>query len=291
MCLDHSEATGRITFAGLFVFCFNETEQCEVGILRHETHHPQLIILEIGPDNIPRAREHNFNLNNDLTIEAIHPLKGGAKPYLQPGFNRPKNDGDPEDFKWLTDLEGEEFHDCRLDIKLQRAGERPEALRSLLYINHGDFYSYLKSTELYVRVPYQKPSPEVFLGKTSHIVGVDISCSDEGRSGVLLKDKTTGDELFLSKFRDEDDEILRYEIIFNNLCLTPTSVSESDFVLYYQLLSAPDNVMFDLRKAVKQSERYPSGKSIVGTGLILDGRPIVCDPIYLSKTQSLSPFA
>ncbi len=290
MCLDHSEATARIIFAGLFIFCFNENAQCEVGILKHEKHQPQLIIKEVGPDNITREIDHKFDLTADLAIEAINPIKGGAQPYYQSGFNRPKNVGDPEDFKWLTDLEGEEFHGHRLNIKSSKVGERPEALKSILYIDNGDFYSYLKSTEMYIRVPYEKPSPEIFLGKTAHIVGVDIGCSDEGQSGILLRNKVTGYELFLSKFRDEDGEILRYEIIFNNICISHTKPTESDFVQYYQLLSDPDGLMFDLKKAVKQSARYPSGKSIVGTAYILDGRPIVCDSIYLSKTQTLSAF-
>lgn len=288
MCLDHSEATARIIFAGLFVFCFNENGQCEVGILKHESHQPQLIIQEIGPDNVPRTLDHTFDLSSDLTVEAISPLKGGVRPYYQPEFDRPQNVGDPEDFKWLTDLEGDEFHGRRLDIKSHIPGERPEALKSILYFSDGDFYSYLKSTEMYVRVPYKMPSQEIFLGKTSHIVGVDISCSDEEQSGILLTDKEAGNELFLSKYRDADQEFLRYEIIFNNICLSPASRPDSDFVLYYRLLSDPDGVMFDLRKAVKQSDYYLTGKSIEGTALIIDGRPIVCDSIYLSKTPTLS---
>jgi hypothetical protein len=287
MCLDHSEATARIIFAGLFIFCFNEKGQCEVGIFAHENHQPQLIVKEIGPDNIPRDIDHTFDLCSDLTIEAVHPRTGGVKPYYQPEFNRPDNAGDPEDFKWLTDLEGEEFHSRRLDIK-SLPGEKPEALKSILYINNGDFYSYLKSTEMYARVPYRMPSPEIFLGKTAHMVGVDIGCSDAEESGILLSDKEAGCELFLSKFRGADKEILRYEIIFNNICLSPATLPYSDFVLYYRLLSDPDGVMFDLRKAVKQTDRYPRGMFISGTDIMVDGRPIVCDSIYLSKTPTLS---
>lgn len=287
MRLDHSKAIARISFTGLFVFCLNEQRQCEVGIFKHEEHTPQLSIQEIGLENIPRKIEHNFNLDNDLMIKAIYSVKPGVAKNLQPDFDRQSDTGDPEDFRWLTDLEGEEFHQRKLSIEPQP--ENP-ALRSILYINDGDLYTCLKSYDVYARVPVQNAPPEIFLGKTAHVVAADITCEDNPDSGILLKDKVTGYELFLPWYRNQaSDQFSRYEIAFNNTRAQPMSIGQiSDFVLYYQLVKDPDDVMFDLRKTVEEGDRRSTGQRIRGSFRLLDGRPIICDGIYLGQTTSLS---
>lgn len=300
--MDHSKATVRISLLGLTAFCFNGKNQCEMGLLIHREHRPSLSIQEIGPDNSPINVRHSIDLDHDLRIEATN---AGVAKYLQPGFDRSQDAGDPEDFRWVMDLEGEEFHN-QLLTQIGSLGPK-------LHINDGTVYTRLKSGVAYARkradTNAEDPS---YLGKVANVVGVDIVCDDDG--GVLVTNERTNNQLWLRKIVDGRHR--RYQITISNtrpeVAFHPGHMNGSDFLLYYQIFRDSAGEQFDLRnvfpenhplatnvflKSSLQRRAAAKGASanhplvtdvfLGNLRLTLDGEPEVCNSVFLGRTQSL----
>src|SRR5215212_6857591 len=148
MPLDHSKATVTISVAGLALSCINRLKQnrCEIGILRCDRHRPLLDIQKIELDKRGSPLRsclvpHSLSLDEDISIDLVHHdasrsdasvsdagggphCERGVSTYMRREFNRLKDKGDAEDFRWVADLEGPEFHNRKLKIK-HRSKLRP----------------------------------------------------------------------------------------------------------------------------------------------------------------------
>jgi hypothetical protein len=79
------------------------------------------------------------------------------------------------DFRWITDLEADDFHARPLSLEINT-----RQLLMVLYVRHGQFYTKLKSPPLQ-RTGEEQGSP---YGCNAAVVGCDISFEDDG--GVQL---------------------------------------------------------------------------------------------------------
>ena len=264
MGLDHSEAMVRITFTGIFAFCINEKGQCEIGVLKHHEHEATLSIARFGESNDPENIAPPAAWKSGLQIKTEDP---GAHQYIGTDFDRPSNAGDPEDFRWILDLEGPDLHDHHLLRRPNQSGM--VSLSPILRIDGGTIYTYLKSVSTYSRVSVQNTSnPERFLGKVARVIGIDIPCALKGQ--ILLTDGENNQVSLANTMSD-----MRYEITVSNTRPNMTAMgSHSDFLLFYELFD-PAIEEFDLVMAA-------------GPNQLFSPPPLLCDGVFLGRTSSLT---
>lgn len=288
MGLDHSEALVRVGFDGLIAFCFNADKTLsEAGFVENGDHHRRITITEIKPsghtEEVPLTTEnYEINPKEDLQIIALNPKPSATPIYEYNGaelFDRPKNLGDPEDFRWIIDLEGNEFHKGKLNPKR-------DGYKSKLFLTHGVFYTLTKTFEFYgkkVTKGMGRGNPPNFLGKLAHNVGIDIVC-DKVNGSVIFKNNRSQNQLALPR-----ELGCRYEIAIENSCDEHDQTHTSDFPLLYRAVSDPKGLEFDLVTAVPQGHAWATAEAFTDNrSFFLDGEPEVCNQSYLSQTKTLS---
>jgi hypothetical protein len=287
MCLDHSAALARITFEGLMVFCFNEQNQCELGLLKHGEHHPEIHVYETREDG---SRHELVNLPVDLqrnlSIRAVNPVEPGVRPYPHPfdrhEFDGPQGVGHPEDFRWIVDLQSWAFHAENVSID-PRTG--PDLLTPRLLITDGTFYTYRKTRGLYSRCERNNQLPDLFLGKIAHVMGVDIVCDVTEGSGVILQNDG-GEPLELPR---GGRPWLTYEISISNLRHHGGHPHASDFPIYYTVARDHRGIQFDLRNVMHERDPRANKERPVPdlADFFYDGEPQVCNQVFLSLDRNL----
>jgi hypothetical protein len=295
MGLDHSKAIVRIAFDGLIIFCFNRTKTlCEVGMIRNGGHHRDLKITEILPSGHRRPiklKDYDIDPSKDLEISAVNPLPPHTPPLPSDtplsgyqdteDFDRVNDKGDPEDFRWIVDLEGAEFHRKRLNPKR-------DGFKSKLTLTHGIFYTVRKTRRHYGRLTLGGPDDLRFLGKLAHNVGVDIQIRDDDGK-VIIKNRGAASGLELPRPLPEGErDVLgcTYEIIVENAC--EPNPRTSDFPLFYGAVSDPGGVQYDLRIAVPPGHSLGGGPPFPNkSSFRKDGEPQVCQTGFLSASETL----
>jgi len=279
--LDHSKATATLRFTGLGLFDFNRTPgQCEVGIVVCRNHE---LFIDIQKESAAGATVvlSSQRLGHDLTIDAVNPAPGGAVPYTTDviAFNRKADTGDPEDFRWITDLAGSEFHSSPLRLNWDVSASTPAEIGPKLTIRHGTFYTALRTDYNFARVTQTangialplNSNPE-FLGRIGCVIGADIECLD---GAVVLRGADfPGGSLALKK-----EPGVHYTINIDNDCDSPVNVGDAtDFLLYYNVLSAPGGAQFDLVRVIENAGNARGTTVIPNTTFSLDTRPQICTP-------------
>ena len=304
MGLDHSNAFVRLTFDGLITFCINkraEPDSCEMGMVRDEDHQRLLVVTRINPNGTEEVFKGPFLLNNDneVTIDTVNPTEPGVRTFpIDPEknpFDRLQDKGDPEDFRWVLDLQGPLLHGGELTL---RRGEDEYRCRPRIFVRHGIFYTHSKTPQRYVRYPRKGQTGYVHLGKLADKVGADIVCHPlHGRVIVSISNLQT------FTLESNDDLKTRYRIDISNLCdpSRPNCPTVSDFPKYYTVASDVDKIEFDLhyetaRMAAGNTrslsdfmrERglngpFPSEFENLGS----NGPPQVCNVTFLSETNTI----
>jgi hypothetical protein len=276
MELDHSEATARLTLDGLFLFFINERNECEIRALNAHAHHHSfnIVVKELGHDGEFHTIHEYPNFSGGLQI-GLSPERVGVTKYeppdsgLTPGGPR-GGSRDPEDFRWVADLEGELFHDNKLEVD-------PRALSARVTLTDGIIYTQIKTFETFDRVTVDVGDPRP-IGKIADMVGVDLVCPDAPGSAVVLVDSRGGKPLSLPREKVGKDGAVwypRYEISVRNMrTVFDSNARDSDFILYYHAVK-------DVKKNVKYDLRRPRKKDLKG------GYPLVCDPVYLGRTSRI----
>jgi hypothetical protein len=308
MGLDHSNAFVRLTFDGLMVFCLNrraEPDTCEMGMVRTYDHKRRLVVTRINPNGTEEPYKDPYDLNdgNEVTIETENPTEPGVRtfpsdpdkyPEIYP-FDRDHDIGDPEDFRWILDLQGPLLHGDALTL---RRGEESYRCRPRIFVQHGIFYTHSKTPQRYTRYPLRGQTGYVYLGKLADKVGADIVCDPlHGRVTVKITDMET------FTLEANDDLKTRYRIDISNLCdpSRPNCPTESDFPKYYTVASDVDNIEFDLHYETSRNaagntrsladffrERglngpFPERFANLGS----NGPPQVCNVTFLSRTNTI----
>ena len=302
MPLDHSRANVTISLAGLALSCINQDmrNRCEVGIIRCDRHRPLLDIqrIEMEPGTRVPLRSclipHALNLDEDILIRVVYPnaeatanSKRGVSTYTRREFDRKSDTGDPDDFRWVPDLEGPEFHNVKLSI-----ADRSK-LQPTIFLSDGVLYNRQKTEEVFVRTSTrEKQTPR--LGKLGHGMGADITC---GAGGVVVLSNCSPDgslEPGYSLQLPQSDHV-KYLITIENLCQAPFESDDgsaiesqgTDFRLFYQVLKDPKGRQFDLRRTVETGcSKSPTEALRELEDFVLDGYPECCLVAFLSRTQT-----
>lgn len=293
MPLDHSKATVTISVVGLALTCINRLKQnqCEVGMLRCDRHSPvmdiQKIKLDYGRKN-PKCSSlfrHSLNLDENIFINVEGPHKTdcrkGVVTYIRREFDRLNDTGDEEDFRWIADLEGEEFHNRELKIK-QRSLIKP-----MIFISEGTLYTRQKTYESLARVPINgTTAPVKVLGRFGYGMNIDITCPKDGK--VILSNNPDSESPDCSiSLRQEDD--IQYLVTIENHCHIADEVEGTDFRLFYDAVKDPSGKQFDLRRIVETGcYAEPEDVTEQFMNAALDGFPQQCLVVSTSRRDSLT---
>jgi hypothetical protein len=314
MGIDHSDAFVRLSFSGLIAFCFSKREdsRCEMGMVQADDHEPLLRIIRRNPNGsttiVPTPPLDRLK---PILIVAKRPVEIGATTFPQTQdasvFDRISGRGDPEDFRWITDLQGEDFHGA--ELKLKRGGGEETRLRPKIIIPRATFYTLEKTEYQYRRVKFKGNTPDQPIGRIANFVGADIKClpapqnDPELEPGQKLVTVTIGDDEPIKLFRNTDQgKGFRYVIEFSNVCRRPEvsgahCPERSDFPLYYKVAEDNDGIQFDLSDMHDPSDLigthpipafFPESTSFPQfVGFRANGSPEVCAPTFLSRTNSI----
>jgi hypothetical protein len=223
----------KIALTGLVAFCFDDgRKNCQVGILRGiKAHKLRFKVFKVNPDS---RQEFDFS-DKANTMEVFLKVSKtdneGVQLYTNGPFSRDESD-DPNDFRWVTDIEGQEFHDQPLAVA-------PGKLTPSFHFNNGLFYTALKTPadimqNSIIKVP--DTSVAVFMG-------VNIYLADSDEASLVF-----GDEIFPLK----KEANTTYKLQVFNDCPGVAPSSAGDFLFYYRafkkqtLEDIPDDEQFSV---------------------------------------------
>lgn len=308
MGVDHSNAFVRLTFDGLIAFCFTKRGECQMGMVQNDDHQPVLKFVRINPDGSKTfMRRFELDRDDNVRIEAEDPLEPGATTFPsdihRTAFNRLSDDHDPEDLRWIMDLQGTDFHGSDLKLKDDpKHDPTSDRLRPTIVIPHGIFYAQDKTPDTYIRHPHMGMSTIQNLGKIADKVGADIVCDPIGGRVKV----TVGKDTFTLAKHTKKGKGFRYRISITNLCRSEgpgprCPADESDFPLYYKVAVDSKGIQFDVRdkyvqgdprgtKTIEEFAAQHLGQQVIMPELAnfrSNGPPQVCNVVFLSQTTTI----
>ncbi|HEX8089308.1 MAG TPA: hypothetical protein VF762_10670 [Blastocatellia bacterium] len=287
MPLDHSKATVTVSVAGIALSCINkrERDRCEISILKCDRHRLTFDIqkIELHPRTLEPVRSclipHSLSLDDDIAITLAQPLSDefincerGTSKYMGREFDRLRDIGDEEDFRWIADLEGPEFHNHKLKT-INRYKIKPT-----IFITDGILYTRQKTDEVFARVSADGGTSPVALGRLAHGINADIACVDGGAVMISnVYDRGVPDAARCPSVRLPKDDLSRYRITIENHCRLQDDSEGTDFRLFYDVLKDPDGKRYDLRRMVETGP-YGRPEQVIEDrrNLSLDGYPQNC---------------
>ena len=271
--LDESSATALITLEGLALFCFTEEGGYEGGFLRvdhphgHEAHPPHKLSLTIDGEDYPLG-------DGDITIEVVNPVRRGMRRFETGDFDRQTGtDNHPNDFRWIIDAENDEMHGVDLDeangSKLRR-----------LFLDSGTVYTKSVGEREFVLIRIDRRDERCrFYGRLANLIGVAVACRDEEGSGLNIH---VGDRQHIHLPRRPGEP---YLIRFKNV---RAPHDDSDFPLYYEVMSDPGGVKYDFVLAADPDDPRARGNPCEGRVVKhRDGMGLACDNVFLGETSEL----
>lgn len=271
--------TIKIAFTGLLAFSFDEQKKnCQVGILNNVPDHSlRFKVFEVtsskkSPGSRKKILEINGEDNNDDIILEVKRGDGKAEAiefFTNGPFTRDESD-DPQDFRWIVDIEGSEFHDRELAVV-------PGTFTPSFRVNDGLFYTgsigladvqfnevpVSELTEIYVAI---------FAAANIHL---DEYCAATLRFGP------NAEQSLSLEFKEDTT----YKIqVFNDCVKQVCADTGGDFTLYYEAFRKN----FDSENNI--DERFDKQEQFTITGPLVpaeDGQGAnhehPCGPIFASK--------
>lgn len=292
MSLDHSKANVTISVAGIAISRTHKRNQFELDFLRCDRHKLELdiqeIALELQTGRLAHSclKPHSLRLDEDILIDVIYPDKDGClqfqrgvSTYMEGEFNRLTDTGDAEDFRWVANLEGPEFHNRKLRFK------NLAELVPTVFISNGIVYTRQKTDEAFARTSVNGKSSLVALGKLAHGINIDIACPEGG--AVILRNRSddglTESSACYSVSLPQGD-LTKYLITIENHCDSFEESEGTDFRLFYDVLEDPEEKKFDLRRIVATGCYGIPDPALREQGnYTLDGYPQSCFTVTTGK--------
>jgi hypothetical protein len=228
------DPTVSILFTGLLVFCFDRRRKyCQIGVLSKGDHELRMRVVKKGrglEDGVEQTLTINHALIRQssellLDVEGEHSSKQRtAEPFIVGSRDEPPTD--PQDFRRVIDLEGEDFYNRPLKV-------RRGVLTPILFVAKGLFYTAALTSDLYRTIPVaangatRTPSAGHTLGQVAEYVGANIYLTHPNQALVLREGRNGAELLRLNR-----EEGTTYEITFENSD-TPQAPAGSDFDYYY----------------------------------------------------------
>lgn len=170
-------STLTIVFRGLLIFRHHrEAGRMEIGLLRAADHFPRILTIKnsvmFAVDLIPPAFLDDAQ-SPVWELVADDPARPGVDIYTGPSesFDRKTNE-DERDFRWIMDLEGQDFYKRDLSEEVQTSKLMP-----LIHVPQGQFYTRLKSPFL---LRQEGDGGLEDFGAVAAVVGCDIEVNGGG---------------------------------------------------------------------------------------------------------------
>jgi hypothetical protein len=228
-----SNPTVEVLFKGLLALCFDYTRQCEVGICnRSQAHSVQIRIWKKTASGCYLIYENlrptqGLNIGEFIRINVINPipLVNGVYVYTKNGFDRNMASGnDPSDFGWSLNIEGNYFHD-------RKVNKHVNYLRPSLLLNNGLFFTYHKTESTFDRI---RAGDQIPLNNIAFVLGANIYL--DSRGSVSLDIPRVPDlPPPLTPLDLCPDE--RFQIIIGNDCDDEHGYCGSDFHHHYKTIN------------------------------------------------------
>lgn len=288
-CLNllYPDATASVSLQGVMLSYFKGNNVFTTRMIKCEDHDLMIDIFMVprsfsGADNLPMPQPLSIHQSvSMITINELDPSEDMAsagvlthKNFKVP-FKRAPCKGeevDLRDFRWIVDLNSEEFHDRQLSFRnCEGAGGMWGDPSPVISVDTGIVYTQGVSTELlYRRDEEGRLNP---LGRIAYRAGIDI------RSRLLQV--TVQDQNGTSVFNWSKLDKFFYLIQISNTChikhdakRPEDTAGKSDFDLFYDYVSDPvlSHRRFDLQACVGNFDTVNS---------VLDSYPDICIFGYL----------
>lgn len=283
MPVDRSNALVTVTLEGLFIICKNDRinpPRWEIGVPNvSDGDCPHRFSINVFKINGSGFRDDqpltNFDPTRDIEITNNDSAGLPVDYFQQTGqLDKPGDVGDPNDYRWLVDLEGRDFHGAVIDAK----SSVPKHHKLKIFIDGGSLYTLFKTVEQYKR--FIDAQNVLILGKLGLSVGIDIPRDKTATPSVnrIIAIKNRGASQPALPLAQEIG--VRYEVELKHICTTPPAVgTRTDFDLYYEILQARNNAQFHIitRAASITVPDDPRG----GT------EPQVCSAVLLGQSLQL----
>lgn len=259
-----------VFFEGLMICCFNPNEnRFETAILRRENHDFSVRIVKYDGDSKVEDKEYKDIPSEDVLFDFEgkgNPQVNGFRKFEAGTFDR-KNESfnDSRDFRWLVDLEGEEFYNSKIEPTGQSLSKHKMPLVPV-YVKNAEFYVNQLTYYLNDKVEDDEKGNEInreFFGKYGYVLGARMNADDiimnfEGSPipslNVSRKDGFTY-KIFITNTREGGDE-------------------QNELPVYYRVVKHPSNKQFNLeRRDDSEVELY--------------NRTNNCGKIILGKTETI----
>ena len=242
-----SQPNVKLVFIGLMIFCYNDdTGKCEVAFHRDSLKHD--LRIQVFKDcklvyNQPvsmGAQQLEIGIQKNKTDVSFY--------YVGSPDNFDKSKGDTQDFRWLLDLEGEDFFGAKLD-------KVKTFFKTKLYVEQGTFYT-VQRTKSKFKVKGGK-----FNGQKKDYITRCVAARIVFSGGDCLSFKVDGSDLLAFPICADGSS---YEIYFLNEC--ENCGNDNDFHFVFDALKNVPGGRFDLELdgAAGVSDPLP-GLRIVGT--------------------------
>lgn len=246
MPINEADATAIIYVEGLGISCFNSIEnRSETAIMRELEHVLTMTITTFVNGNESGETQYDFS-RTDASINIIGVGNADIEGYEQfhgVNFMRTlENVNDPNDLRWIPNLEGEEFHDCEL-YPTGRAESEFNIPLTPLYIQNALFYGKANSGYTNNRIEKDLHGDVIssnYFGEYGYKMGakiiadtIDIKLQGSTATEINLNaEPDTQYVITISNKREEGDET-------------------SDFSEYYKVVYAKNGINFDLLKVIE----------------------------------------
>jgi hypothetical protein len=266
MPLDHQNVTATISVTGLALGCYNpNTSNWEVAFIRHPRHVLKIRVTKQtaeGPANLT----FQVDSRHRIFVEAVKPIPPAQALFTPGSFDRKESGNDPEDLRWVVDLEKELNNNEPVSLK------QPEFPVTAMYVSYPVIYAdpfkfVLDGAELVRLSDGTDVRP---FGKLAEAGNADVRCQDDG-AVTLRIDGPLGFSIELPHIAGAT-----HTIEMENLCQDSpgkTSTEPSDFTLYYSAVEDTAGDKFDLK--IKNHT---------------NGQGAVCNWVFLGERETLSPL-
>lgn len=263
-----------VILEGLMICCINsKLERFEAALLRQKEHDFTIRIAKFKDGEKIEDKEYTDIPLEDITIH-INALENpdikGVKLFKAETFERDNEEiNDKRDFRWIVDLEGEEFHDNKL-IPTGESGSRYEMPLNQVYIQNAEFLTSGITNYTYDKIEID---PQ----------GNRVSRELFGKTGFALTSVINADKVAIQfngcdvpSFDAVKNEGFTYKIYISNL--REGGDMESELPVYYKVVKSQSGRLFDLERTPDEEVELYYGK-------------MNCYKIFLSKTDTIDDLA
>lgn len=263
--------TIKLTFNGLFLFCFDtdeeESNMCHAGVLTTGLDHELSVSIfettNVGTDETP---VYNHSKKVFTLCQATCRMLGDVylcvKPYsgkVEPVRRYEYGDGspidrsddymetDPANFKWIIDFENGEFGDQKLDIA-------PGVFSPVLHINTGTFYTDLVAEYSYdiVRADEARRG----FGRVAETISANLELEPEDE--IVLEDSNQNPLWKLNR-----NSKATYWIHFQNVCPEYKTSLATDFLKANMLAHGERSIEIEGEKLMEEPQDATKQKKVI----------------------------